>query len=61
MDHPLKMTTYNELNTYDAPQTEQLFLDMEENLLQSELGKGGSNGKDGLGNKDLESIGYEPL
>ena len=55
------MTTCNELNSYDAPQTEQLFLDMEESLLQSELGKGGSNGKDGLDNKDLESIGYEPL
>ena len=55
------MTTCNELNSYDAPQTEELFLKMEENILQSELGKGGSNGKDELDNKDLESIGYEPL
>lgn len=55
------MTTCNELNNYDAPQTEEIFLKMEDNILQSELGKGGSKGKDELENKDLESIGYEPL
>ena len=55
------MTTCNELKSYDAPQTEELFLKMEENLLQSNLGKGGSSGKEELNNKDLESIGYEPL
>ena len=46
---------------YDAPTAEQFFLDLEENMLESELGQGGSKGKEGLENKDIESIGYEPL
>ena len=46
---------------YDAPQAEQLFFDLEDNMLESEFGQGGSKGKDELGNKDIESIGYEPL
>lgn len=55
------MMTYNKPDGYDAPMAEQLFLDLEENMLDSELGQGGSKGMEGLDNKDIESIGYEPL
>ena len=55
------MMTYNKPDGYDAPTVEQLFLDLEENMLDSELEQGGSKGKEGLENKDIESIGYEPL
>ena len=55
------MMTCNELNGYDAPLSEEFFLKTEENILQSNPGKGGSQGKDKLDNNDLEPIGYEPL
>ena len=69
------MMTCNKPDGYDAPTAEQFFLDLEENMptaeqffldleenmLESDLGQGGSKGKEGLENKDIESIGYEPL
>jgi len=55
------MMTCNKPDGYDAPTAELFFLDLEENMLESELGQGGSKGKEGLENKDIESIGYEPL
>lgn len=55
------MTTCNELNYYEAPQSEEVLLRTEESILQSGLGKGGSQGKEELDNNDLEPIGYEPL
>ena len=55
------MMTCNKHDGYDAPNAEQLFLDLEENMLESEFGKGGTQGKGELENKDIESIGYEPL
>lgn len=55
------MMTCKRLFTYEPPQAEKIVFEMEDNMLQSQLGKGSTSEKDELENGQLESVGYEPL
>lgn len=55
------MTTCNRLLIYEPPQAEKVVFEMEDNMLQSQFGKGSTSGKDEVENGQLESVGYEPL